>query len=250
MTDKIFIFEWMILANFMPCLMHFCMYVGTENTIIGQIDQELLDKFFENEDYRDFYVNTGGIYLLPEPVPFNGKIIMLRAYGFVDWTLDTTDLDAFIPQPEVNNSGAFLYVLVYRPSENGSIYNLVHDLTQLNHRYTPGRLPQNAGGALSWGVKQGDLIGVYIPQQCVNKTGSYLCPSQVNLKTNDCLSAFYHPALEGVDNLHRQEFKEVQLQLNLAAFISPADKCKFMFRIAIIDAARYNHHTKALIEIK
>ena len=58
----------------------------------------------------------------------------------------------------------------------------------------------NSRASLDWDVQEGDFIGVYIPRDCVNRTDTELpqCPSQVNIITNSCCSAFYHPGLNGV----------------------------------------------------
>ena len=211
---------------------YFYYYKGTGHTIIGEIDEDLLGTYYSYGDaYKEYYVNTGGIYLLPEPVPFNGKIISLKVYGFVDETINVTaSLDPFIPTPTqsgvltTNKSSVaapFLYVLVYRPSKDGGVLSLAHNLTQLSHGFTPGRLPSDPGQTLDWEVQSGDYIGAYIPRECVNGSdGILMCPSQINLQTDDCLSAFYHPALERVDNLSRVELEEVSLQLNLEAILS------------------------------
>ncbi len=201
--------------------------IGSRNTVIGEIKLGLVDTFIATGQnltaLMEFYINSGGIYLLPEPVRFNTKILAVRAFGFLDDTLDvTTDLGPFLPKfLEPREIQSFLFVLVYRPIRNGSVYSLVQNLTQLNHGFTPGRLPVNQSKTLDWDVQEGDRIGVYIPRQCFNRSdGFVVCPSQINLETSECCSALYHPGLEGVDNLSKDEFKEVQVWLNLEAILS------------------------------
>lgn len=207
---------------------------------MGQINRGNLDwalaEFFTNfeVDFSDSYVNTGGVYLLTEPVPYNGRITILKAYGFADFQLNiTTDLAPFLPElyevPLSNNNDnisigpSFLFTLIYRPVQDGSVYRLVRNLTQLNHGFSPGFLPVDPSQTLNWEVQKGDLIGVYIPRHCVNRSdGILVCPSQVNLvadSTSSCSSAMYHSAWGGVDNLVSSEFKEVSLQLNIEAVI-------------------------------
>ena len=170
------------------------------------------------------------MYLLPEPVPSNAKILSFRGLGAQGSPLNNTlDLDPFIPTPNdadaVEGFGAapFFYVLVYRPSNNGNeYYSLVQNLTQLSHGFAPGRLPADRSETLKWRVQKGDFVGAYIPYTCVNRSSdSYLmCPSQINLVTNNCVSALYHPAMQGVDNLLRSEFREVSTWLNMEAILS------------------------------
>ncbi len=218
---------------------------GTGGAVIGQINQSLLNTFYSDEEaYRELFVNTG-VYLLPEPAPFNRKVVSMKAYGFLDLTINTTtNLGPFIPMPsesgvlvtnESSVAAPFLYVLVYRPTKNGSVYSLVQNLTQLSHGFTAGRLPMNQSRTLDWEVQKGDLIGAYIPRQCVKRSDSIpMCPSQINLRTDDCLSAFYHPALKDVDNLSRTEFREVSLQLNLEVTLSSNVRAGNLIRFSFI----------------
>ena len=126
-----------------------------------------MDTFFHAEqNVTEHYVNTGGIYLLPEPVPFDTKIDVLSAYGFPGYIYNFTmdlDLGPFIPKPSEPDGEVFLFFLVYRPTRNGSVYSLAHNLMELRHGNFPGRLPRNPARTLNWEVQKGDFIGVYIP---------------------------------------------------------------------------------------
>ena len=212
---------------------HFVLYlhditIGTEHIVIGEVINypELVDSFLSGGDLSEFVVNTGGIYLLPEPVPYNAKILSFRGFGPLGGGANVSmDLDPFIPAPRETDAaagltGPFFYVLVYR-NESG-FYSLVHNLTQLGHGIAPGRLPPDRGETLDWQVQKGDLIGAYIPYVCVNRSsdGLPMCPSQINFITNNCRSALYHPALDGVDDLLRSEFREVSTSLNMEAILS------------------------------
>ena len=203
--------------------------IGTGSIVYGEVltHPDLVDRVFIGEDVSDFFVNTGGVYLLPVPVAFSAKIVSFRAFGIPNNVFnESLDSDPLIPPAmetgAVNGFVApYFYVLVFRPT--GESYNLVHNLTQLGHGFAPGRVPADTGETLNWHVQKGDFIGAYIPYSCVKRSSDGLlqCPSQINLVANNCRSAFYHPALKSVNNLVASEFREVSVLLNLEATIVP-----------------------------
>lgn len=171
---------------------------------------------------QDFFVNSGGIYLFPEAVPSDRRLLSVRAYGYFGYYDYSSELNLGPPLPEVSEPDGeiFLFVVLYRPSEDGSTYSLAHEPTELRHGFTPGKIPKNQNRPLNWEVQEGDFIGVFIPEVCVySDNESYSCVSQVNLKTEGCRSALYHPALVGIDNLPEDEFEEVSIWLNVEAVL-------------------------------
>ena len=204
--------------------------LGTGNTLVGEINEQLLEKLELNDgDATEFYMNTGGIYLHRRPIPFDGTILAIMIFGFTgeQSTNSMTDLDSFSPEPSKTpallgniESEPFLFVLVYRPGVDGTMYELIHGPTQMSNGLVPRRVPFDLE------VQEGDFVGVYIPRECVNGSDTQFpqCPSQVNVKTDGCLSAFFHPGLNGVDSIPVNEFQEVSVQLNMIAVLSPAGK--------------------------
>ena len=173
-----------------------------------------------------FYVNTGGIYLHRNPIPFDGTLLAIEVFGFTgEASIDSiTESDIFFPEPLITPafingqfSEPFLFILIYRPIMDGTVYELVHGPTQMSHGLAPERI------FLQFDVQEGDFIGVYIPRECVNRTDTEhpQCPSQVNLRTNSCRSAFYYSGLDGVDSIPVMEFEEVSVNLNMLAVFAP-----------------------------
>ena len=167
-------------------------------------------------------------------MPYNATLLSFRAFGTPGNPVDENlDLDTFIPAPIETQALAgygaapLLYVMVYRPTNDGSgSYSLVQNLTQIIHGFEPGRLPADRSETLKWRVQKGDFVGAYIPYVCVNRSSDsfLMCPSQINFVTNYCLSAFYHPAKQGVNNLLKSEFREVSTYLNMEVYLTPDSK--------------------------
>lgn len=191
-------------------------------------------------------MNTGGVYLFPDPVPHNATIVSFRGFGVTgDRFNESLDSDPLIPAARetdvaVDLVAPFLYVLLYRPTAN-TFYTLVEDLTQLAHGFAPGRVPADRGKTLDWDARKGDFIGAYIPYSCVNRTSDGLlqCPSQINLVVNNCRSALYHPALSGVNNVLMSEFQEVSVSLNMEAIMVPCKLSTWALDAKIAYAVQY-----------
>ena len=201
--------------------------IGNGDTTLGEIYDQIVARVLAG-DAAEFYVNTGGIYLHRRPIPFDGSIISIEIFGLFMPGAENTNFiiaDSFLPEPSETPDllgdlpEPFLFLLVYRASMDGTMYELVHGPKQASHGLSLGRV------ILGWDVQEGDFIGVYIPRMCVNRTADNLlpqCPSQVNIKMNSCLSAFFHPGLNGVDEIPINEFQEVSVQLNVRAVLSSA----------------------------
>ena len=209
--------------------------LGTDDLVIGEVvaPSELINGVLNGKDVAPFYINTGGVYLLPEPVPFDSTVLSIRGFGLPGVRLNKfLDSDPLIPPPQetdavMNHVAPFLYVLVYREMSNRKgYYTLVQNLTQLAHGFAPGRVPADRSKSLDWKVQKGDFIGAYIPYSCVNRSsdGLFQCPSQINLVTDTCLSALYNPALTGVNNLLTTNFREVSILLNMEVLLAPDSK--------------------------
>ena len=152
-------------------------------------------------DTSDGFIDTGGIYLLPNGIPRNGTIISVRAFGI---------LGADAPP----NAIPYLRVLVFR--EDDETYNLLYDEEYTHNITSADKLP------LNWDVKKGDAIGAFIPYNCIDRESeSPKCPSQINqpIPPQNCFYLWYFPV--GSDN--REEFmtipadqlKEMQVRLNM-----------------------------------
>ena len=194
--------------------------IGTHNIIIGEIINV-------NENLFMDFIKIGGIYLIRKPIPSSGTVIDVTIFGRWNFNLNpinSTNSDFFLPKPSESQRPSdflFLYVMTYRPSQDGTVYKIVHGPAQVDHgALSSGRLPFDQSQSLNWEVQKGDLLGVYIPRECVNGS-SLQCPSQVNFKTEGCLSAYYHPGLNGVDDIPINEFQEVSVQLSIETLLSP-----------------------------
>ena len=236
-TTKIYhcmhIFLNIVLMNFL--VLFLSNFLG--KTILGELQVDELSErasqaFNRGLELRDnLFVDTGGIYLHSEPIPHDATVVSVRSFGYIKdeilshlfFSEDDTLAEG---SGEVVGAFATLYVLVYRPDQEGREYSLVHGPNETTHQLTPAILPESSG-ALGWEVKKGDMIGVFIPDSCeafdfgltrVLKA----CPSQVNFVTLplECLSALYSPLVgDSAENVSRtisaSDFEEVQLRLNL-----------------------------------
>ena len=228
-TANSLVLQHILLSNIIVfCVIH----EGTGNTIIGELNENLLVKYFATNGnvtaVQKFFIKSGGIYLFPEAVPSDGRLLSVRAYGYLGSYDDPSmelKLGPSLPEVSEPNGEIFLFVVLYRPSEDGNTYSLAHEPAELKHGFTPGTIPRNQSGSLDWEVQEGDLIGVFIPEVCVYSSNeTYSCASQVNLRTDECRSALYHPALEDINNLPREEFEEVSVWLNVEAVLSEGSK--------------------------
>lgn len=191
----------------------------------------------ENVSAADYFFETSGIYLLPEPIPYDGAVLQLRVFGFLnDESLEILfGANGFMFNDNMgfNQVDAYLYIVVYRPDPSRNAYNLIKGPILVTHQFAPAVLPKNNNEVLGWPVKEGDKVGVYIPERCMNESsGILLCPSQANLdfrhvfpNSTECRSAFYSPTgLEGLNTISVDQFSEVQVRLNMEVKISKPSK--------------------------
>ena len=197
---------------------------------MGEIkDDAILEAIFSNEQspdgnfpQDDLFVQTGGVYLLADPVPFDGVILQIKAFGLV--TAEQLD----IYYSGVTEVAPYAYALTYTQDPDTNAYSVSNGPQNFYHSFVPAILPRNGSEILNWPVKKGDRIGVFIPHECTNHTYALYCPSQVNLLTNEeeCASAYFSnnsgPGDEGnfdVGELNNVQFEEVMIQLNMEALI-------------------------------
>ena len=176
----------------------------------------------ENFSQDDLFVHTGGVYLLADPVQFDGVILQIKAFGLV------TAEQLALYYSGVIDVSAYAYALTYTQDPDTNAYSVSNGPKYFYHSFVPATLPKNQSEILDWPVKKGDRIGVFIPHECTNYTYELYCPSQVNLLTNEgeCASAYFSnnsgPGDEGnydVGDLNNVQFEEVMVRLNIEALI-------------------------------
>ena len=197
------------------------LFSSADAATIGKIEEDfivasVLVAFNQNKSVSQFYIQAGGVYLFAEPVPFDGKVTNVGAFGyFSDENLDLV----FGPSEGTNDSNVipFLYALAYRHDQENDTYQLLNE-EFLTHTVSPGHVE------VDWPVRKGDRIGAFIPHNCTeNEEFKVLkCPSQINLRANpsECSSALYYPvnSREG-SSIPASQLQEVQVVLNFEVMI-------------------------------
>ena len=173
-----------------PVLLSFCMQVwffGKNITILllsiwspHAGDTTTLGNIIEPDSNYDF-IDTGGLYILPNGIPSDGKISGMRAFG----ALGDGDCNDAPP-----NTVLYLRVLAFREESSGS-YNLLYDEEYTHNTTRADKLD------LDWDVKEGDLIGAFIPYHCT-LGGNPKCPSRINQRIlpEKCFHILYFPVGE------------------------------------------------------
>ncbi len=164
-------------------------------------------------------------------------------FGFIRREHEQFFLENGLPDA---NSGTrpFVYVLLYRPvDEERTAYRLEYKPTVIHHYSSLGCV---AMAGLQWRVREGDLLGAFIPENCSNATEliaqeniaipnekefrdfKLLCPSQINLVIDDhdseCAYALYLNSSLGstLDQIHSIELGQlanVSTRLNMRVVI-------------------------------
>ena len=219
----------------------FILFTEFGRIVIGGIEENLLG-FIQYALQRNMtvagylYVNTGGLYLLSPSIPEDGNIIEIQVYGYVKDDIlgvifQGRSLEELVELNNVtfpNDIATYLFVSVYRPDTKRGTYDMIHGPTRVIHGFAPGMLPKS-GDILEWPVKEGDKIGVFIPDDCfVESTGEStsikLCPSQVNFQTLECQTAlFVESENEDEESIGIEEFQEVVVKLNVEVTLAPND---------------------------
>ena len=200
--------------------------LGGSDGKIGSIDTTLFLKHSRNKAH---FLETGGLYLLPDQVPLDGKINRVCAFGYTR--------EEFRPllNHDLITARPIVYVLLYRPSDSG--YTLVNEPAILYHGTSKSCLTQM--DELNWNVQKGDRMGAFIPEDLINVTDiprqtisniwkdinsiKELYPSQILLNdTGDCFVALYVNTTLGLEALDHILFKDITerfLRLNLEVFL-------------------------------
>ena len=135
------------------------------------------------------------------------------------------------------NVRLFLYVVLYRPTnETQTLYTRVYNPVVVYHALGPECLSQRNG--LNWVVKQGDLLGAFIPNECTTAEdlisrddvdtfrqnelmGLEFCPAQINLNNSaQCFHALYLNTSEGIpldeiESIDYEKIVNVSTKLNI-----------------------------------
>ena len=197
---------------------------------MGEIkDNGLLENIYSNDQLPggnfspdNLFVQTGGVYLLADPVPFDGVILQIKAFGL----LNAEHLDIFYSD-EIDVE-PYAYALTYTQEPDTNAYSISNGPQYFYHSFVPGILPRNRSEILNWPVKKGDRIGVFIPHECTNYTYALYCPTHLNFLTNkgECASAYFsnnsgHGDEDDIDvgDLNNVQFEEVMVRLNIEALI-------------------------------
>ena len=182
------------------------------------------------------YTEASGIYLLSKPVPYDGLLRRIEAFGYLneDSIDHLNDGSENFLETASASTLSYLFVLAYHLNAAGTAYNLAHGPARLVHNITaPGSLPTSrTDQPLNWVVERNDRIGVLIPpDSCINGSSRILmCPSQVNLVTSNqsCLSALYRSggstSVNDLDDIPVNGFTEVLLRLNIKVEISNGEE--------------------------
>ena len=154
-------------------------------------------------------------------IPSAGYLNKIEAFGYLpDETVAIISANEMIGDPMFQIPIIpILYVAVYRPNYTRGEYVLLHGPENITHMLELGVLEL---GVTAWPVQEGDRIGVFIPDMCVNVSDTTFCPAQVNLRplTNDCVSALYYSGLGDNLVIDMNGFDEVYVNLSVSATIT------------------------------
>ena len=159
-------------------------------------------------------LKVGGIYLMPEALSCNGRLVFVETCAFFNRLMDTNLFR--------------LTVGLFRQGDGA--YQVVRQTNiSITSKATNGCKSIQTTQDRGWPVNQGDRIGVRIMDTCDTSSGSMpACPAQANLiDTGSCASALYLPF--GTSPL--TNFRAVGVNLNVRVSIG---KCIvfFTYRLA------------------
>lgn len=184
--------------------------------VLGHIDEYLLPQVFKNnKSVRGLHTDTHGLFFLPA-IGTKGRVTEVCAFGY-------PRIDGIKFEENSNTKiHLFLYVVLYRPTDKTQTleYIMKHRPVVVHHGINPGCLSQDDD--LNWIVEEGDLLGVFIPDDCTTPEDlishsnvdtlmevSEFCPSHIDLTTtvNEC----YIPYLNSNDVIEFQsvDFKDI-----------------------------------------
>ena len=173
------------------------------------------------------YVDTGGLYLIPDKVPVQGRITDICIHGYIrieDVSLYQDTNGNYDINSDVRS---FVYAVLYRPqNDEEQTLSLVYNPVVVYHGISVNCV--FLSDVLEWNVEKGDRVGVYIPSNCITpdellsgdtidtfneeelRQFSLLCPSQINLdRPEECSYAHYLNATLGIDEISSIEINQV-----------------------------------------
>lgn len=200
--------------------------------VIGDVEEELE----VGPPLGSFYTRDSGLYLLPEPVPSNGTITEMRAFGI----LSDRNYELFLKnQLDHFSASLYLFFAVFRLDANNGSYQLIHGPEMATHTVTDPAV----AGSLEWPVRAGDRIGAVVPDGCFNRTSllPFPCPSRFNFRTseNPCSAGLYSSVnmssadIELLDDIPAGQFVEEQVMLNVEASINVSIEALARLNISI-----------------
>ncbi len=163
----------MFVVVILTLLSHSHRSVTKSQMTLGAVDSTLLLKYAglhrsnQNATAADLYINGGGLYLLTSRVLSTGRVSAVCAFGYTKVEFESLllnpnsqDID---PQTTVR---PFVYVVLLRSrTGNNHSYSMAGPPAILAHGYSFNCISDSDG--LHWDVQEGDLIGAFIPSDCV-----------------------------------------------------------------------------------
>ena len=220
---------------------------------LGSIDEHIPTRVAINKGTgHGLHTDNRGLFFLPTPIGTKGRVSEVCAFGYPR-IADEEKLDDGIRRFDLDTKiRLFLFIVLYRPTDRTqTLYTMVYNPVAVYHYLTPGCLSQ--GDGLNWIVKQGDLLGAFIPDDCTTTenlisqddvetfnelelTEFEFCPAQIDLNaTGQCSYALYLNSTEviSLDEIKSVEFEEivnVSVRLNIQVTIKEGKKLRACLR--------------------
>ena len=197
---------------------------------LGSIDDNLPTRLVNNDGTgHGLHTDTRGLFFLPTPIGTKGRVSEVCAFGYPR-IADEEKLEDEMGNFDIDTKlRVFLFIVLYRLTDKTqTLYTMVYSPVAVYHDLNPGCLSQ--GDGLNWVVKPGDLLGAFIPDDCItpehlisqddteifNKMELAefveLCPAQIDISaTGQCSYALYLNSTEGIslDEIKSVDFEEI-----------------------------------------
>ena len=192
--------------------------------ILGKVSINLFERAAvasRDNTINSLFINSSGSYFLPSPV--DGRLTKIKVFGLLSaenlaelFETDENGISLVVDQTDFKIF-PHVYAVVYRYNTNENTYSLHYGPTLITHA-----LMLNVSNiAEDVDVKRSDLIGILIPEGCVDRDDDVpLCPSQVNLEVQEgrCSYAFFH-SMDNistiVENIPATDLQEVLVDLSM-----------------------------------